>query len=345
MAKRSVAGRQGPAAERAAGRGAWEGEHATLAEVAGTVLQRDLSTLLLHHVRILAGADARSVHDMRVTTRRLRAALRLFADAVPVPAPSLGVELGWLSGRLGAVRDLDVQLAAAARWRRRLPDGHVGGVDEVIGVLARQRGEALGDLLQALDSERCAALTLGLGRLADTMRAERGATVPVAAAVPAAKVLPRRIRAAHRRAVVARRRARKRGRARDLHRLRIRCKQLRYGIELASELYPSTAPAAVSRIAALQDRLGALQDDVVLIARLRALLEADRTALSPQAALVVGVLADRLEHRANRGLQRMPDRLGGLGGRAWRALRDDMRDRARRCEVADPPGTSDPGPD
>ena len=51
---------------------------------------------------------------MRVATRRLRAALALFAGVLPVRAQVFREELGWLGRLLGAVRDLDVQLEGLA---------------------------------------------------------------------------------------------------------------------------------------------------------------------------------------------------------------------------------------
>ena len=64
----------------------------------------------------------RSCTTCGCATRRLRAALSLFADVLPVRAQVFREELGWLGRTLGAVRDLDVQLAGladmAARHRR-----------------------------------------------------------------------------------------------------------------------------------------------------------------------------------------------------------------------------------
>src|SRR5690349_8803285 len=55
------------------------------------------------------GEDVEAVHDMRVATRRLRAALRVFEEAFGPEAATLHEEIGWLGRGLGAVRDRDVQ--------------------------------------------------------------------------------------------------------------------------------------------------------------------------------------------------------------------------------------------
>jgi len=62
--------------------------------------------------RYPAGEDLEELHEMRVATRRLRAALDFFADVLPLRARTFRDELGWLAAVLGAVRDLDVQLEA-----------------------------------------------------------------------------------------------------------------------------------------------------------------------------------------------------------------------------------------
>jgi len=54
---------------------------------------------------------------MRVATRRMRAAMRMFLDVLPARSAHLLEEVGWLAGELGVVRDLDVQLVQIAQWQ------------------------------------------------------------------------------------------------------------------------------------------------------------------------------------------------------------------------------------
>ena len=56
---------------------------------------------------------------MRVATRRLRAGLKMFGEVLPAPEAELRSELGWLADHLGAVRDVDVQLASLTKGCRR----------------------------------------------------------------------------------------------------------------------------------------------------------------------------------------------------------------------------------
>ena len=92
-----------------------DAEQSTMGELAFAVLRRQLAVLRDKEPGTRLGEDPEELHDMRVATRRLRAALDLFADVLPVRAQVFREELGWLGRLLGVVRDLDVQLEGLAR--------------------------------------------------------------------------------------------------------------------------------------------------------------------------------------------------------------------------------------
>ena len=85
-------------------------EDSTIGELAYAVLRRQLAVLRDKEPGTRLGEDIEELHDMRVATRRLRAALALFSNVLPVRAQTFREELGWLAAVLGAVRDLDVQI-------------------------------------------------------------------------------------------------------------------------------------------------------------------------------------------------------------------------------------------
>ena len=94
-----------------------------MGELAFAVVRRQLAVLRDKEPGTRLGEDPEELHDMRVATRRLRAALALFAGVLPVRAQTYREELGWLGRLLGEVRDLDVQqegLADVGRRRRRV---------------------------------------------------------------------------------------------------------------------------------------------------------------------------------------------------------------------------------
>src|SRR5919112_1533046 len=79
-------------------------------EVAFAILRRHFAAMLAHEPGVRLGEDPEELHDMRVATRRLRAALKLYSDFLPKRSERYERDLRWLAGALGEVRDLDVHL-------------------------------------------------------------------------------------------------------------------------------------------------------------------------------------------------------------------------------------------
>ena len=100
----------------------------------------------------LRGKDIEGVHDMRVATRRLRAALELFRDAFPRRrlAPMLEDVKG-LADALGAVRDLDVMIDRLSADRRGRPASQRLVLDEFIADMRGERQRARRELKALLD--------------------------------------------------------------------------------------------------------------------------------------------------------------------------------------------------
>ncbi|MBD3163050.1 MAG: CHAD domain-containing protein, partial [Candidatus Eisenbacteria bacterium] len=88
----------------------------TIEEVAFAVLRRQFTKMVAHEPGTRLGEDPEELHDMRVATRRLRAALRLFGDALPSPVLRWTIGLKRTASALGEVRDLDVQLEDLEAW-------------------------------------------------------------------------------------------------------------------------------------------------------------------------------------------------------------------------------------
>ncbi len=80
---------------------------------------------------------------MRVATRRMRAAISLFRDALPVRSQRLREELRWIAGALGEVRDLDVQLEQFREWERDMSDEERASLAALVARL-EQRGRKRG---------------------------------------------------------------------------------------------------------------------------------------------------------------------------------------------------------
>jgi CHAD domain-containing protein len=106
------------------------------------------------------------VHDMRVATRRLRAALEIFADCFPkAEHRALLREVKLLADALGERRDPDVQIGALEKLRDELGQGERTGVNGLVSeIRARQtKGndhvrEAIERITEARLEERLATL-------------------------------------------------------------------------------------------------------------------------------------------------------------------------------------------
>lgn len=287
----------------------------TMGELAQAVLRRHVAALFAHEAGTRLGEDIEELHDMRVATRRLRAALALFADYLPPRTGRLREELKWLGEVLGKVRDLDVQLERFTDMsvgdNGAHPDEH-DALHELGRLLLEERAAAREELLEAFESPRWERLAEEMQAVARSEPATGGpATVAAVLAVPPL-VLSR-----HRAAARAASRACRTGRAADFHRLRIRCKRLRYCLEFTTDLYSGHTNRFIRRLTRLQDALGLLQDAEVAIDRLAALAEREGGQLPPRTIFAMGGMAQRYRDEAARLLAQLPERVRVLGHKDW----------------------------
>jgi CHAD domain-containing protein len=205
-----------------------------------------------------------AVHQMRVTTRRLRSILRAFdnvisdADSAPVAG-----ELKWLGTLLGAERDAEVQ---AGRLREHLratsPDVLLGPVQARIQAhVAKAGASSHRAVLAALNSDRYAAMLDALDALITSEKS--GADAGRRASV----ILPLGVRRSFRR---TRRRMRTAlrlppGPARDtaLHEARKAAKRTRYAAEAAIPVSGKPAATFARQVKKVHSALGDHQDTVV----------------------------------------------------------------------------------
>jgi CHAD domain-containing protein len=276
----------------------------TIGQVALAVLRRHFAVLLAKEPGTRLGDDIEELHDMRVASRRLRAALAFFADVLPADAARLSPELAWLGGEVGSVRDLDVQLHQLESDADLAP---------LRALLVEEREHARAELLRALDSPRYDRLVRRFGTMLRTRTGTR--TEPARAAAP------NLVEARHRALRKAMRRVRSNPVPASYHRLRIAGKRFRYAIEFVSDVYPGEAKPLVRRSVELQDLLGAHQDAYVAIEHLRALAETRGSELGPGTVFAMGELAQRYRSAAANGRGRVPAAYAKLEGKAWKGFR------------------------
>ena len=293
------------------------------ADAAYAVLRTRFEAYLAAEPGVRLGEDPGPVHDMRVASRRLRASLRLFEDVLPRTAGRWHATFADAAAALGRVRDLDVLLENVRASAPRLASGP-DAVAPVLDRLTARREEEHGALLARLDSKRYAAFIDGFTRWL-----RRGSRPRVReAGEPIALVAPRLAGHRHR----AMRRAASRltpASPESYHRLRIRAKRLRYALEALEPAYGKPFHSMLRPLAKIQDALGAEQDAVVAVPKLREMVQPNTLAPEAPALQAIEEIARAYDARARQQRARVPRLLAALSGKRWQRLERAL-DRERR---------------
>lgn len=250
-----------------------------LAEAGRKVLLYHFERMLLHEPGTRLGEDIEALHDMRVATRRMRSAFRLFKFAyTPKAIRPFRDELRAIGGSLGAVRDLDVALDKA---RRYAGEHHGADLSALLTLWETRRSEARDHLIAELESKRFARFVKHFDRFLRTPAA--GAAPQPAPDSPA----PREVRhvapvliAGHYAQVRAYEPVVAGAPVATLHALRIEFKRLRYTLEFFEEVLGPEAKRVIKEIKRMQDHLGDLHDADVAALEIAALLDEHEAAYS-----------------------------------------------------------------
>jgi CHAD domain-containing protein len=273
----------------------------TIGQVGLAVLRRQFAALVEHEPGTRIGDDIEELHDMRVASRRLRAAIALFGEYLPAEAERLRPEVAWLGQTIGAVRDLDVQLERLADMSELAP---------LRALLEEQRAQARVDMLHALDSPRYARL---VRRFATMLRSRSGSRTAAALAVA-----PDLVAGRHRALRKAMGRTGPEAEPAAFHRARIAGKRYRYALEFLSDVYPGETKRLIRRAVAFQDLLGAYQDAHVGITRLQSIAHDQGDELGPDVVFAMGELAGRYAASMADARARVGGSYARLEGRAWK---------------------------
>jgi len=224
--------------------------------------------MMLHEPGTREGVDPEELHDMRVATRRMRAAVRVFEEYLAMDRYKPFLKAMRDTGReLGAVRDLDVFMIKTQCYIESLPEEDRSGLDLLVEAWHKERDRARAELLDFLDSDRYQRFKEKFETFLRTPEAAAG-RVTGADGEPAptrvGDVLPGVL--FDRLALV---------KAYDapisqpeaplpvFHQLRITSKGLRYTLEFFQEVLGPDSKPLIDRTKQVQDHLGDLQDAVV----------------------------------------------------------------------------------
>jgi CHAD domain-containing protein len=141
-----------------------EGSYASAAATVVSVRSRELTE---HSRGVLDRSDVERVHDMRVATRRLRAALEVFEPCFPRKRLKAALaEVKGLADALGERRDRDVAIAALEEFAEGMAAPDRRGISDLIVRLRAEQSDANAALEPFVQPERLRALGERLSQLA-----------------------------------------------------------------------------------------------------------------------------------------------------------------------------------
>jgi CHAD domain-containing protein len=136
------------------------------ADAAAKIVEVRAGELIEHAQGVLDTGDIERVHDMRVATRRLRAALEIFEPCFPEKPfrEALG-EVKRLADGLGERRDRDVSLAALRHFNGQMAGPDRRGVASLIDQFRVEQEQANIDLAPLVADENLRAIRQGMDEL------------------------------------------------------------------------------------------------------------------------------------------------------------------------------------
>ena len=240
------------------------GPDSTAGDVVRAAFAKSVELFIRSDAKLRLSDDAEIVHHARVAIRRLRSDLRSFGPLLEEQwACALRDKLSWLQDALSAVRDNDVLASRLKELAGQLSPSDFARAAPILDSLRKSRDEAHEQARKTLHDEAYVQL------LNEIVEAARQPRLVEMAAQPASAVLSSLINYPYKRTRKAVRRAGQSPSDRDLHKIRIRAKYLRYAAEAFSPVAGRAAQDVACKAEELQTILGDQHDGVVAVARLR----------------------------------------------------------------------------
>lgn len=201
------------------------------------------------------GEDSEFVHQMRVSLRKFRTALKVFKNYLSSPIKEHSELLADLLDALGTVRDLDVHIEASREWMKHAAVGEQASINEVIVHLEKKLEAARKRLVNYLNSKEYEDLVVGFKELLKTKHEEAKDNK-----VPIKKIYKK---------LVKKQLKNFKGRGKNLtigsdgtkfHKFRIAGKKLRYALEFFGPIQAKDIEKMIKTMSKLQDALGIIND-------------------------------------------------------------------------------------
>jgi CHAD domain-containing protein/transposase-like protein len=246
-----------------------------------SMVEAGRKTLLFHFAQMLRhekgtrlGEDIEELHDMRVATRRMRAAFDIFGPFFKPKVVKFHLKGLRATGRaLGRVRDLDVFMEKAQRYIMTVTEQERPGLEPLMNAWQKELSIERNRMLAFLESDRYLRFKQDFNAFLSSPMAE---VQPHPETSPKPKLvrhvapvliythlaMVRSYEAVIANAAIA-----------QLHALRIEFKRLRYLMEFFREVLGEQAKEVIEELKMLQDHLGDLNDAYVACRILREFVE------------------------------------------------------------------------
>jgi CHAD domain-containing protein len=241
-----------------------------MSEAGRKVLRFHFAHMLNHEEGTRLGEDIEELHDMRVATRRMRAAFEVFGPFYKPKVVKFHLKGLRATGRaLGSVRDLDVFMDKAQHYLESVPVGERPGLEPLMHAWGGELADEREKMLAFLDGERYQQFKQDFNEFVSK---------PGAGARPISETNPKPnlvrdvvpvLIYTHLAAVRTYDTVIANAAIEQLHALRIEFKKLRYAVEFFSEVLGEQARQVIEEIKTLQDHLGDLNDADVACGILR----------------------------------------------------------------------------
>jgi CHAD domain-containing protein len=232
-----------------------------MSEAGRKVLRFHFQRMLKHEPGTRLGEDIEELHDMRVATRRMRSAFRVFKPFFDSDALRPFIKGLQRTGRaLGSVRDLDVFMEKARRYLAGITEEERSDLDPLFAIWQEQRDGARAKMLAHLDSKKYQDFVVEFDRFLNTegagaLRPSAGKPTPmlVDQVVPALIYTRYGVVRGYETVI-------ENASLETLHALRIDCKRFRYALEFFREVFGPEVSEVIEDVVVVQDHLGGLQD-------------------------------------------------------------------------------------
>lgn len=224
---------------------------------------------------VLLGKDIEAIHRIRVASRRLRTAIRLFQDCLPAKKiNSWNSQVRALTGALGKARDIDVQYELLSGIYKKAPDPKFKpGIRRILLRIRQSRGKAQDEVIPSVERLKKSKI---LDQIIKKFNPMLESTKETPHSIPLFQLscdwINHRLNELLEYEVYIRRPEYKD----ELHAMRIAAKRLRYTMEIFSSLYPDKLEKPLQAARKSQQILGEVHDCDVWIEFLPSFYESEK---------------------------------------------------------------------